>query len=266
MGDTQLWRAEREVLEAIRDTVAKALGTKVGEPKEERDMKGNVKAYRLHLHGHHLAPFLEHAAEHVKAVPAEVRLEVRRVVVEAGDAKAEVEFRLLKRKEVKFLLAQDVTQTLALYKSLKALGVPAEITPRGIKIDGKAMWALAATAVEKAIERGALGGLPAEVMPGVELLNVYSAGGMEMYAFQLSEEDTRYYLAVKTKEVWRVAGGKYDGKQVLITGEAARAVADAINAVYREIGVKRRIVVRQKKNNVSYILLTNVDLKLLGIG
>lgn len=82
------------------------------------------------------------------------------------------------------LLNQDVDYTLVFYKSLRAPGVPMEVTLKGVKVDGEAMWALMATAVEKAIERGALRGLPVEVMPGMELLNVYSAGGMKMYAFR----------------------------------------------------------------------------------
>jgi len=38
-------------------------------------------------------------------------------------------------------------------------------------------------------------------------------------------------FAVKTEKEWRVAGGKYVGKMVRIYGEAARAVAEAINAI-----------------------------------
>lgn len=71
-----------------------------------------------------------------------------------------------------------------LYKSLRALGVPVEITPGSVKVDREAMWALVATTVEK----GEPGGLPAEVMPGVELLKVYNAGGMKIYIFRVSEE------------------------------------------------------------------------------
>jgi len=84
--------------------------------------------------------------------------------------------------------------------------------------------------VAVAVERGAPSGLPAEVMPGVELLKAYSAGGMHIYIFRTSEEGGHYYFAVKAGESWRAAGGKYDSRQVRILGEAARAVADAINA------------------------------------
>jgi len=113
----------------------KGLGrpAEVGEPKEDRDEKGNVKAYYLLLYGPHLVPFLEHAADRVEAKPAEVRLEGRRVVVKAGDVEAEVEFKLLKRKEAEFLTAQDVVQTLALYKSLKEVGCPSRLRPRASK-------------------------------------------------------------------------------------------------------------------------------------
>jgi len=264
----QLWRDEREVLEAIRGAVAKALErlgrpAEVGEPGEIGDEKGSVKAYRLYLYGPHLTPFLERAAETVRAELAEVQMENHRVVVKAGAIEAAVEFRLLKGNEAEFLLAKDVEQTLALYKSLRALGVPVEITPKGVKVDGEAMWALIAAAVEKAVEKGVLGGLSAEVAPSIELTNVYSAGGMCMYVFRA--EGAHYYFAVKTGEGWRAAGGKYVGRQVQIAGEAAHIVADAINAVYSEKSVERRIEVRQKKTGVPYIQITNVDLELLGL-
>jgi len=96
-----------------------------------------------------------------------------------------------------------------LYKSLRALGVPMEVTLKGVKVDGEAMWALMVTAVEKAVERGALRGLPMEVMPGVELLNVYNVGGMKMYAFRA--EGVYYPFAVKTGEGWR-AGSTSSGR------------------------------------------------------
>jgi len=86
-----------------------------------------------------------------------------------------------------------VAQTLALYKSLKGVGVRVEITPEGVKVDAEALWALVATAVE----RGASGKLPAVVMSGVELLNVHSAGGVEMYIFRA--EGAHYYFTVKTE-------------------------------------------------------------------
>jgi len=178
-------RAEQDVLDAIRDAVAKALKrlgrpTDIGEPRAMRDKEDRVETYYLSLHSPHLVPFLEHAAERVKAEPADVLIEGRRVAVKTGGVETTVVFRLLKRSEAVFLMAQDVDQTLVLYKSLRALGVPMEVTPKGVKVDGEAMWALMATAVEKAVERGALRGLPMEVMPGVELLNVYNVGGMKM--------------------------------------------------------------------------------------
>jgi len=197
----------------------------------------------------------------VEAKPAEVRLEGKRITVRAGDAKAEVEFKLLKGKEAEFLMAQDVEQTLALYKSLRALGVPVEIMPEGVKVDSEALWALVAAAVE----RGAPSGLPAEVMPSVELLKVYSAGGMRIHAFRISEEGVHYYFVVKTREGWRAAGGKYFVRRMHLVGKATRVVAEAINAIYREMGVERRVEARQTKNGAPYIWLTNRDLSLLGL-
>jgi len=136
-----------------------------------------------------------------------------------------------------------------------------EITPGGVEIDGEAMWALVATAVERSTPSGT----PVEVVPGVELLRVYNVGGMRMYIFRVSEEGVHYYFAVKTEKEWRVAGGKYNGRQVQIYGKAARAVADAINALYSQMGVERELEVRYGKDGTPYIKLTNVDLELLDI-
>jgi len=259
----QFWHAKREVLEAIRSAVTKALEklgnlADVGKPKELRDEKGNVEVYYLHLFGHHLAAFLEHAADSVEAELAEVRLEGRRIVISTGNTKAEVEFKLLKRREAEYLMAKDVEQTLALYKSLKEVGVRVEITPEGVKVDSEALWGLVATAVE----RGTPSVLPAVVMPGVELLKVYSTGGMRMYIFRA--EGAHYYFAVKAGQEWRAAGGKHSDKHVQIYGEVVPIIAEAINAIYREMGVDRRIEVKQMRDGTPYIKLTSVDLRLLG--
>ena len=217
---------------------------KVEEPKEDRGEGDNAKVYYLYLYGPQLVPFLEHAVDSVEAKPAEVRLEGRRIVISAGGVEAKVEFKLLKGKEAEFLTAQDVAQTLALYKSLREVGVRVEITPGGVKINSEAMWAL----VTIAVERGTPSVLPAEVMPGVELLKAYNASGMKLYAFRVSEEGTHYYFVVKAGEEWKAAGGKQARRHVLIKGNAAPTIADAINAIYREMGMERksRGGVRQK--------------------
>jgi len=266
LGGVTLRRAERDVVEAIRGAVAKALEklgrpAKVEEPKEYRDEKGNTKVYYFYLFGHHLAAFLEHAADCVEAGPAEVWLEGRRIVVKAGGVEAEVEFKLLKRKEAEFLLANDVAQTLVLYKSLKEMRVRVEITPRGVRIDSETLWSLIATVVE----RNTPSVLPAVVMPGVMLSKIHSASGMCMYAFRVSEEGTHYYFAVKTEEGWRAVGGKQSAREVIIAGEAARTIAEAVNAIYGEMGVERKVEVRYDRKGTPYIKLTNVDLELLGL-
>jgi len=260
----QFSSARREVLEAVRGAVVRALErlghpAEVGEPNKDRDEEGNVKGYYLYLYGPHLVPFLKHTAERVRAEPAEVRLEGRRIVVKAGGVKAVLEFKLLKHGKAEHLTATDMAQTLALYKSLKAIGVPVEITPRGVKVSGEAMWALVAVAVE----RGAPSKLPAEVMPGVELMKVYNVEGVNMYMFRA--EGVHYYFAVRTKEGWSASGGKLSGRVVDIFGEALRAVADALNAIYSERGVERRVEVKKKRNGVPYIRLTGIDLELLGL-
>ena len=104
---------------------------------------------------------------------------------------------------------------------------------------------------------------PIEVMPGVELANAYNN---IIYIFRVVEKGVRYYFAVRTKEGWRAAGGKQSGRQVAIASDAAVAVAEAINAIYRERGIERRVEVkRYKHKEAPYIYLTNVDLGLLDI-
>jgi len=179
-------------------------------------------------------------------------------VVKAGNVEAEVEFKLLKLHKAERLTADDVAQTLALYKSLKALGVPVKLTLRDMKVDGDAMWALVAVAVKRSMPSE----LPAEVMPGVELLKAYNTGSMKLYIFRV--EGVHYYFVVKTENEWRTAGGKYVDRLVMIYGEVARAIAEAINAIYREKGVDRKIKVKYKKG-APYIYLTNTDLELLGL-
>jgi len=139
----------------------------------------------------------------VRAEPAEASPEGRRIAVRANGIEVAVEFKLLKGNEAEFLMAKDVEQTLALYKSLKEMGARVEITPEGVKIDSEALWTLVAVAVE----RGAPSGLPAEVIPGVELLKVYNVGEVRMYIFRA--EGVHYYFAVRTREGWRAASGKY---------------------------------------------------------
>ena len=188
-----------------------------------------------------MKPFLKHTAETVKTQSA-------------------VEFKLLKGIEAEFLLAEEAERTLALYKSLKEMGVRVEITPEGVKVDGETMWVLVAMDVERSVP----GELPAEVMPSTELLKAYSASGLKLYIFRT--EGVHYYFAVRTGQEWRAAGGKYFGRHVHIVGEAARVVADAINAIYSEMGVERRVEVKQLKNKkVPYINLTDKDLRLLDL-
>ena len=42
-------------------------------------------------------------------------------------------------------------------------------------------------------------------------------------------------------------------------------MAKAINAIYSQMGVERKVEVKQLKNDTPYIQLTNVDLELLGL-
>jgi len=65
-------------------------------PREKRDKEGIIEVYNLRLYGPLLIPFLEHAAEGVRAEPAEVRLEDKRIAVKTDGIKVAVEFKLLK--------------------------------------------------------------------------------------------------------------------------------------------------------------------------
>jgi len=56
-------------------------------------------------------------------------------MVQAAGVEAEVEFKLSRGKVDHLLMAQDVGQALAFYKSLKALGMPVEPTPNCVKVD-----------------------------------------------------------------------------------------------------------------------------------
>jgi len=47
----------------------------------------------------------------------------------------------------------------------------------------------------------------------------------------------------------------------MVAGDAARAVAEALNAIYRGGGVERRVEVKQIKDGTPYIRLTNVELE-----
>jgi len=128
-------------------------------------------------------------------------------LVVASAALGRSRVRLLKRGEAEFLFAHDVEQTFALYKSLEEVEMRVEITPKGVETDSETVWALVAIAVERSTPSK----LPAEVMPGVELLNAYSTGGMKLYAFRVFEKGTHYYFVVKAGEEWKAAGGKQSG-------------------------------------------------------
>jgi len=283
-----LYHESRDDLEDLRRAVMRALEL-LGRPtvlEEPVDAWGNIKDpryfaflqlfrkagmnYYIYLCGPDIVPFLKHAAKRMKAEPVEVKLREGRIVVRAGKAEGVVDI-WYSTGIPGLLLAEDMEQTLVLYKSLKAAGLPVEITSVGVRVGDKATWALAAMAVEKAIEKGELAGPPAELAPRVELLKVYNAGGIfdvgiKMYAFRVSEEDIHYYyFAVKTGRIWRAAGGRLRRGVVKVDGGAARTIADVINAVYREMGVERKVEVRQRKNGTPNIILTNEDLELLGL-
>lgn len=57
------------------------------------------------------------------------------VATRAGGFEAVVGLKPLKRSEANLFLAHNVEQSLALYKLLKAIGVPVEPTPMDAKVD-----------------------------------------------------------------------------------------------------------------------------------
>jgi len=59
----------------------------------------------------------------VKAELAHVRLEGRRIVVKAGTVEAGAVFKFLKLHKADYSVVADITQSLAIYKPLRALGV-----------------------------------------------------------------------------------------------------------------------------------------------
>jgi len=53
---------------------------------------------------------------------------------------------------------------------------------------------------------------------------------------------------------------------VKIVGKVAPTIAETINALYREMGVSRRVEVKHdKRYNALHIQLTNTDLELLSL-
>ena len=61
-------------------------------------------------------------------------------------------------------------------------------------------------------------------------------------------------------------GGRKAKRQLIIKGKNVRTIAEAVNAIYRERGVERRVEVKYDKHkDVPYLQLTNVDLRLLDV-
>jgi len=136
-----------------------------------------------------------------------------------------------------FLLAQDLEQTLTLYKSLKALGDSRRDYERDIKVDREAMWATVAAAVE-------------------------SVGDMRIYAFRA--EVIHYYFAVKTGQVWKAAVGKLSRRLVNTRPSCPRSRPRHKRRLMRHMQ-ERGVKVRQKDGGMPYIRLTDEDLELFGV-
>jgi len=60
-------------------------------------------------------------------------------------------------------------------------------------------------------------------------------------------------------------GRKAERQMGVYRREAVHTVAEAINAVYNEMSIERRVKVKQKKDSTPHIDLTNEDLRLLGL-
>jgi len=245
-----LWAKECDLAEKLWGEIADALHA-LGMPPNALPPIGRYDGRCcISLHVPHLSRFLQHAAEGVEVEPADVSLEGNFLRIRTGDVDVKFEFEVMKWDAVKYI-AVELSKALKLYKALRALGIPAELTPDGVRLGGKAVWALLTLAVER-VEP------VAEVVPGVLLAGKYDVGGRKLFAFVYVYNDdvaVRFVL----KDGGKSAGGYLRKTRVDLRGNVVE-IADAINAIYVKGGVNRRVAA---KGNVLALSLR--DLALLGL-
>jgi len=246
-----LWTKECDLAEKLWGEIADALHA-LGMPPNALPLIGRYDG-RCHisLHVPHLSRFLQHAAEGVEAEPADVSLEGNFLRIRTEDVEAKFEFELAKGSVVKYI-AVELPKALKLYKALKALGVPAGLTPDGVRLSGKAVWALLALTVDRVKP-------VAEVLPNVLLAGKYDVGDRKLFAFVYMHNDGIAVRFVLKDSGWKSAGGYLRKTRVDLRGNVVE-VTDAINAVYAKMGVGRRVAA---KGNVLSLSLR--DLTLLGL-
>jgi len=145
----------------------------------------------------------------------------------------------------------DRSQASKALEALLELGLMATITQDGIKLHRSSLWALLAMATKDVDP-------PAEVLPNVYLLYRHVDGERALHTFFVDLDDGRLCFAVKAGHRWRGSCGKIRSHEVLFT--RATAVADAINSIYRKMGISREV-----RQNGDRVILSSLDLKLLGI-
>jgi len=200
----------------------------------------------------HLSPLLAKAAENTEARPVRVALEGERLRIVADSVVASAKFEPVRYYNVVYI-NPGLSESLRLYKALQALGIPVEITPDGVRLNGDALWTLLTIAVDGVSP-------PAEVVPGVTLANKHNVDGRTLYTFLYeSEKGLGIRFVVRGGGEWKTAGGLLQ-RDFVVVYDKRGIVADAINAVYRNMGVSWRIVTKD-----GTFALVPKDLKLLGI-
>jgi len=242
-----LWTRECGLAEKLRGELAGALGI----PLNAVPLNRYGKRCRVPLYVPHLSRLLQHAAEGVEAKPISVSLDSGFLRIRTGGVDVKLEFELAKTGIAKYIAA-DLPKALQLYSSIRALGMPVGLTPEGVRLSNRAMWALLALAVE--------GVEPVtEILPGVLLAGKYDVDGHKLFAFVYTPNDEVIVRFVLSGSGWKSASGRLYKSRVHLRGNIAE-VADAINAIYLKMGVNRRVVV-----SGDVLVLALRDLALLGL-
>jgi len=242
---------DADAAEAVWAGIVRTLA-RLGAYHDVKPPQPRADKYVLELYVPHLSPLLAKAAENVEARPAHVTLDGGRLRIVADGVVTSVKFEPARYYNVAYI-NPSLPESLRLYKALQALGIPAEITPDGVRLNGDALWTLLAIAVDGISP-------PAEVVPGVTLANRHSVDGRTLYTFLYeNEKGVGIRFVVKNGNEWKTAGGLLQ-RDFVVVYDKRGIVADAINAVYRNMGVSWRIVTKDG----TFVLVPR-DLKLLGI-
>jgi len=246
-----LWAKECDLAEKLWNEATNALYA-LGMPTNALPpMKRYGGRCHISLNVPHLSRFLQYAAERVEAGETKVSLEGNLLRIRAGNVEAGFEFELAKGGVVKYI-AVELPKALKLYKALKALGIPAELAPEGVRLGGKAVWALLSLAVEEVKT-------VAEVLPGVLLANKYDIDGRKMPVFVYTYNYDIVVRFVLEDGGWKSAGGRLYKNRIYLLGNVAE-IAEAINTLYIKRDLSRRVVV-----NGNVLTLSLRDLTFLGL-